>query len=257
MAVTISSSVGSGCANHYGDVVKIQTALNLLPQHWAGPSPKLNPDGDCKLLTISAIENLQHWQFGWKDGKVAPGGVTLRRLNDMLASPERPGPPERYRIRYEMSFPFVGQVKSMGCWAATAAMMLSMRDKKNYTLEDILRKADGGPMGQFHLLFQMDTGLKWEFNDAFIKALGMKREGLKSFPISTFASWLRRDPVGLTLEFKNRAHIVCLHGIVGDGTEYGTYGFGYDPWGSEFRYSWRTLRGQFEMADYKTIWLCR
>ena len=256
MALTLSASVGSGCSNSSPDVKKIQAALNEIPQHWSGPFPKLAISGKCDSLTTGAIENLQGWQFGWKDGKIFPGGVTLRRINDMLASPEKPGVPDLIRIKWQMSFPFVGQVKSMGCWAATAAMMLSVHDRKQYKLEDILTKADGGANGQFHLAFLLDAGLRWEYHDTFTKALGFRREGLKTFPISTFASWLRSDPVGLTLSFKNRAHIVCLNGMIGDGTEYGTYGFGYDPWGSDFIYSWRTLRGQFEMVDVKTIWRC-
>ena len=256
MTVTITSSVGSGCTNNPWDVNKIQSALNQLPQHWGGPFPKLSTDGSCKALTIGAIENLQRWQFGWKDGKISAGGVTLQRINDMLASHEKPGEPDRIRIKWQMSFPFVGQVKSMGCWAATAAMMLTVRDRKPYDLEDILTKADGGPDGLFHLAFVMDAGLRWEYHDKFTKVLGMKREGLKSFPVSTFATWLRSDPVGLTLNFKKKVHIVCLNGMIGDGTQFGTYGFGYDPWGSDFIYSWRTLRGQFEMVDQKSIWRC-
>jgi hypothetical protein len=248
--------VGAGCANKYSDVIKIQTALNELPQHWGGPSPKLGTDGDCKALTIAAIENLQRWQFGWQDGKISKSGVTLQRINDMLASPEKPGKSDLIRIKWQMSFPFVGQVKSMGCWAATAAMMLTIRDKKSYTLEDILTKADGGATGLFHAAFQLDAGLRWEYHDKFTKVLGLKREGLKTFPLSTFAEWVRSKPVGLTLEFKNRTHIVCLNGMIGDGTQFGTYGFGYDPWGSDFIYSWRTLRGQFEMVEHKTIWRC-
>lgn len=254
MAVTLTASVGYGGTNHYSDVKKIQEALNSFPQHWAGPFPKLVPDGDCKGLTIAAIQNLQQWQFGWHDGKISPGGVTLRRINDMLVSPEKPGSPDDIRIKYEMSFPFVGQVKSMGCWAATAAMMLISHDKKSYTLDDVLKRADGGTSGKFHLAFEADTGLRWEDNDEFSKKMGFTRAGLKSFPISTFAKWLKPDPVGLTLTFSNRVHIVCLHGLVGDGTQYGTYGFGYDPMGSHFIYAWRTLRGQYEMVDHKTIW---
>ncbi len=256
MAVEISSSVGSGCVNNSSDVRKIQTALNDVPLNWGGPSPKLAVDGACGALTTGAIENLQRWQYGWKDGKISPGGATLQRINDMLASHEKPGPPEHIKIKWQMSFPFVGQVKSMGCWAATAAMMLAIRDRKQYTLEDILSKADGGAAGLFHMAFLMDTGLRWEYHDKFTKALGLRREGLKSFPVSTFANWLRADPVGLTLNFKSKVHIVCLNGMIGDGTQYGTYGFGYDPWGSDFIYSWRTLRGQFEMVDRQTIWRC-
>ena len=256
MTVTISASVGSGCMNNNSDVKKIQMGLNELPRHWGGPFPKLVTDGNCGTLTTGAIENLQRWQFGWQDRKISPGGVTLQRINDMLASGEKPGSPDDIKIKWQMSFPFVGQVKSMGCWAATAAMMLTVRDRRGYKLEDILTKADGGADGLFHLAFLLDTGLRWEHHDTFTKALGLKREGLKSFPVSTFAIWLRSDPVGLTLSFKNRAHIVCLNGMIGDGTQYGTYGFGYDPWGSDFIYSWRTLRGQFEMVDQKTIWRC-
>ncbi len=256
MAITIGASVGVGCANKYSDVVRIQTALNTFPQHWGGPFPKLATEGDCKTLTVGAIENLQQWQFGWKDGKISPGGVTMSRINEMLDSPEKPGKADLISIKWQMSFPFVGQVKSMACWAATAAMMLSVRDGKTYKLEDILTKLDDGPAGLFHLAYEWNSGLRWEHHDKFTKALGLKREGLKSFPISTFASWLKSDPVGLTLAFKNKSHIVCLNGMIGDGTQYGTYGFGYDPWGSDFIYSWRTLRGQFELVDYKTIWRC-
>jgi len=256
VAIQIGSSVGSGCANNKADVTKIQIALNTFPVGWGGPSPKLPVNGTSSAALIAAIENLQSWQYGWKDGKISPGGVTLQRINSMIASPERPGNPDAISIKWEVSFPFVGQVLSMGCWAATAAMMLCVRDHKQYQLEEILTKADGGPAGTFRLAFLMDGGLKWELHDKFTKALGLKREGLKSFPISTFASWLKYNPLGLTLVFSNKSHIVCLHGMKGDGTEYGTYGFGYDPMGKNFIYSWRTLRGQFELVDLKSIWRC-
>lgn len=255
-SVSIATSVGIGCPNNSADVKKIQIALNNIPAHWGGASPALKEDGDCQFKTKSAIANLQQWQFGWNDGKISPGGVTLLRINEMLDPPEKPGNPDAIKVKWEFSYPFVGQVKSMGCWAATAAMLISAGDKKECSLEEALVKADGGSEGLFHMLFDWDTGLPWEHHGKFTKALDLKLEGGKTFLVKTVAGWLKWDPVGLTLIFKNRTHVVALTGMRGDGTLHGTYGVGYDPMGKTFAYSWRTLKGQYELVDHKTIWRC-
>lgn len=251
--VSISASVGEGGVNKPADVRKIQDTLNSIPKQWAGAELTLVPDSDCGPQTKAAIRNLQSWQFGWSDGLISPGGVTLARINEMLASTETAGGVV-IDVKSQFSYPFVGQEKSMGCWAATGAMLISVRDLKQYKLVEALDKADKGPAGTFHLLFQLDTGLKWEYYEDFPKALGLKAEGGKTYPVSTIATWLKRGPVGLTLEFKNRIHVVTLTGLVGDGTVFGTYGIGYDPMGKNFNYAWRTLMGQYEITGHKTIW---
>jgi hypothetical protein len=252
--VVISASVGAGCVNKAVDVKKIQLALNAIAPHWGGANPKLDEDGDCKYFTKTAIANLQQWQFGWNDSQISPGGVTLKRINEMLASPEKPGNPDTIKVKWEFSYPFVGQIKAMGCWAATGAMLISARDCKQYTLEEGLVKADDGTTGFFHSMFDLDTGLRWDYHPKYTKALGLKLETNKTFPIATMVKWVKDGPVGLTLIFSNRTHIVAVTGMRGDGTLYGTYGVGYDPMGKTFVYSWRTLKGQYDVVGYQSIW---
>jgi hypothetical protein len=253
--VKITASVGAGCINKKSDVEAIQTALNKIPWHWGGPIHDLATEGDCGPLTKSAIGKMQQTQFGWQDSKISSGGVTLARLNEMLSSTEKPGLPNAIRIRWNMSTHFVGQVMDMACWAATGAMLISARDNKQYTLEEGLVKADNGrPDGTFHYLYKTNSGLPWSQYENYIKRMGLKGEGHQSFHIGAIKGWLAKGPIGVTLQFQKYLHIVAVNAMQGDGTEFGTLGRGYDPYGYEFGRAWRTIRGQYEMIDAPVIW---
>jgi hypothetical protein len=85
MPRSISASVGRlGGANRPPDVVTVQELLDRVPPREGGPAPPLIVDGVCGPLTIKAIQafQLRHFGFHGMDGRVDPGGRTLRKLNE-------------------------------------------------------------------------------------------------------------------------------------------------------------------------------
>jgi hypothetical protein len=85
----ISASVGTkGGRNKPSDVITVQQMLNSVPPGKGRPLPELQVDGLCGFKTITAIQNFQSLHFGWqgRDGRVDPGGQTLRKLNDLATS---------------------------------------------------------------------------------------------------------------------------------------------------------------------------
>lgn len=71
---SISGSVGKGGDNKLEDVKLVQELLNKKGQ-------SLTVDGDCGRNTIAAIEAFQQSEFGWKDGRVDPGGKSWGALS--------------------------------------------------------------------------------------------------------------------------------------------------------------------------------
>jgi len=86
-AVVIRGSVGQNGRNDPGDSRAIQSALNRIDAVDGGPDPELKVDGLPWSKTIAAIRKFQMAQKLPQDGRVDPGGPTLRRLNEMLAEP--------------------------------------------------------------------------------------------------------------------------------------------------------------------------
>lgn len=81
MDVTIVGSVGRGGDNRKIDTRKIQKLLNAI-----FPATLLEVDGDCGPKAIKRIERFQRRFMTKSDGRVDPGGRTLKRLN--AAAPE-------------------------------------------------------------------------------------------------------------------------------------------------------------------------
>jgi len=84
MGITIHSSVGRDGDNHKRDTRKIQRILNEIY-----PAVLLDVDSDCGPKTIRRIERFQRRFVQKPDGRVDPGGKTLRRLN--AAAPSMQG----------------------------------------------------------------------------------------------------------------------------------------------------------------------
>ena len=81
MPKAISGSVGRGGRNFPpSDVMTVQYLLNCVPASQGGPSPELAVDGAVGPKTIGAIEKYQRAIGGTCDGRVDPGGATLRAL---------------------------------------------------------------------------------------------------------------------------------------------------------------------------------
>lgn len=71
---SISGAVGKGGDNKLEDVKLVQELLNKKGQN-------LTVDGDCGGKTIAAIEAFQQAEFGWKDGRIDPGGKSWGALS--------------------------------------------------------------------------------------------------------------------------------------------------------------------------------
>ncbi|WCL81809.1 N-acetylmuramidase family protein [Saprospira sp. CCB-QB6] len=71
---SISASVGKGGTNKLEDVKVVQELLNQKGQN-------LTVDGLCGKGTIGAIEAFQQAEFGWKDGRIDPGGKSWSALS--------------------------------------------------------------------------------------------------------------------------------------------------------------------------------
>lgn len=91
MAKTITGGVGRGGRNFPPvDVMTVQYLLNCVPAGQGGPSPELAVDGAAGPKTIAAIEKFQRTLGAICDGRVDPGGATLRALQGRDPYPHQP-----------------------------------------------------------------------------------------------------------------------------------------------------------------------
>lgn len=91
MPKSISAAVGRGAASfNPTDVLTVQYLLNCVPSGSGGPQPELVLDGICGPKTTGAIERFQNWQLGFADGRVDPGGKTIRALQQFDPAPNQP-----------------------------------------------------------------------------------------------------------------------------------------------------------------------
>ena len=91
MPKTINGSVGRGGKNYPpSDVMTVQYLLNCVPATQGGPTKELAVDGAAGPKTIAAIEGFQRKLGGFADGRVDPGGATLRALQARDPYPSQP-----------------------------------------------------------------------------------------------------------------------------------------------------------------------
>jgi peptidoglycan hydrolase-like protein with peptidoglycan-binding domain len=80
MPKSVKGAVGIGGANVRTDVATVQYLLNCVPAGQGGPAPELAVDGLVGPKTIAAIRKFQASAFGKADGRVDPGGRTIKTL---------------------------------------------------------------------------------------------------------------------------------------------------------------------------------
>ena len=85
MPKNIGGTVGRGGRNFPAlDVMTVQYLLNCVPAAAGGPMQELAVDGAAGPKTIEAIEKFQRGNGCVCDGRVDPGGATLRNLQEAL-----------------------------------------------------------------------------------------------------------------------------------------------------------------------------
>ena len=89
--IAISASVGEGGDNRPEDVRLVQAALNRVPPANGGPASAMTVDGSSGPKTVEAIRRFQTHHGLPTDGRIDPGGSTLRKLNELAGMPPTPG----------------------------------------------------------------------------------------------------------------------------------------------------------------------
>jgi peptidoglycan hydrolase-like protein with peptidoglycan-binding domain len=80
----IKSTVGGFANAPTDDTLIVQQMLNAIPAASGGPVVALKVDGICGPKTRAAISRFQSRNLGFSDGRVDPGGKTIRVLVDMI-----------------------------------------------------------------------------------------------------------------------------------------------------------------------------
>ena len=95
--IKLGGSVGTKGGNAAADTKAVQVALNAVVPALGGPSPLLAVDGICGSKTKAAIQAIQGRWTASRDGRIDPGGATIKVLNRLAgmaasASPAAPSP---------------------------------------------------------------------------------------------------------------------------------------------------------------------
>ena len=211
------------------DVKKVQALLNRVPESWGGPAPKLDEDGAAGPKTSDAIKRFQLTQLGTifkPDGRVDPRGRTLRRLNHIAQSPERPG------AAVQVSGGLVSHIRQSSsnvCWAAAGTMLVAARDRTGYTVEQVLRKAelfDSGPRYLARYWGNEPLGVP---PDRFVKAIGLRTGPPLNLTLALWIGQVRGfGPIG-AVGMTPSLHIRIVSDVEGDGSVFGTFMTVHDP----------------------------
>jgi hypothetical protein len=84
--LALSQSVGVRGRNLAPDAIRVQDALNCIPQSEGAPATLLSLDGVVGPKTCEAIRKLQLHHFGFRgaDGRIDPGGRTAQLISALL-----------------------------------------------------------------------------------------------------------------------------------------------------------------------------
>jgi hypothetical protein len=230
MDQTISNSVGVGGANRAVDVTKIQKLLNGVPQAWGGPVIKLKEDGFIGPKTNDAIRGFQSVQLGTiftPDARVDATGRTLKRLNHIAGTSERPGGSVSVSVE---PISHVRQKTTMVCWAAAGTMLVAARDRQSITIETVMRTADSNDPGPGYLnMFNTNQGLSPADTGRYTAAIGLRVGPPVNFSLIGWRSQLQLHGAIGVVGLSPFLHIRVVSEMNGDGTVFGTFLTVHDP----------------------------
>lgn len=124
----------------------------------------------------------------------------------------------------------IAQTKTMSCWAAAAAMMLTWKNGIPYTEFSAAQTAGNN----FLIAFQTNTGLFGTEVGPLASALNLKTEAPQNWTVAGYANLLTAHGplwVGTAIfsPTKTYRHVRILRGLSGDGTFGGTTARIVDP----------------------------
>lgn len=127
----------------------------------------------------------------------------------------------------------IAQTKTMSCWAAAAAMLLTW--KNGIPITELSAAQNAG--NNYVIAFQSNTGLRGTEIGPLAMALNLKTEAPQSYTAEGYANllaahgplWVGTAIFSATIVYR---HVRILRGVRGDGTSNGTTAYVVDPDGS-------------------------
>lgn len=232
MDQVITGSVGFGGMNRSADVLKIQNVLNGVPEGWGGPLVKLKPDGFVGPKTNDAIRRFQSVQLGTiftPDARVDLGGRTLKRLNHIAGTSERPGGFVSVSVE---PISHVRQKTNMVCWAAASTMLVAARDRMSVEIEAVVRTADHNDpthLPAYLAMFQANQGLSPPDTGRYTKAIGLRVGPPINFSLPGWRSQLQQHGAIGVVGLSPFLHIRVITALKGDGSVFGSFVTVHDP----------------------------
>ena len=108
----------------------------------------------------------------------------------------------------------IRQPSTMACWLAVTTMMLSWKDGKNYTIDDVA-KTIGDP---WKLFYELNTGLPEKDKNSFIKKMGLVGLPPANHMLEKYIDLLKQNgPLWITTGDEWSSHARVLIGVEGKG----------------------------------------
>ena len=146
------------------------------------------------------------------------------------------------------NLPKLKQPTDNTCWATAATIMTSWKDKKNYSINELMGKAGK----DFQDKFTADQGLGGDEKVFFLQALNLKAEAPQNYNVQGWLSLLKKyGPLWITTNEGSdedfAIHARILKGLSGDGSNDATFFTFVDPAdGQEHSESFSTFIKKFE-----------
>jgi hypothetical protein len=134
------------------------------------------------------------------------------------------GSPDQTLAKVNGTVPKLKQENPMACWATVATMMVSWKEGRKMTVEEVLQKAGA----QYLARYQNKEGLPSSEKQAFIGALGMQGEPPASYSVQQYIDWVNTyGPLWITTDSSDAAgqfspHARVVIRITGSGSADGS-----------------------------------
>jgi hypothetical protein len=121
----------------------------------------------------------------------------------------------------EESFSLIKQSTDQVCWSAAAAIIVSFRDGKSYTIDSVLNMLDGGGTGGFHDLFNANKTIGDEEMLQIGATLGFTPVTISDLSASTIFNILKNCGPILSIvnipDSNNARHTSVINGVYDTG----------------------------------------
>jgi len=120
--------------------------------------------------------------------------------------------PKRINCKISGTIPVLKQPKAMDCWITVTTMMLSWKEGRTYTVNQVAKRM-GDPWGIYYMT---NAGLSEKDQANFIRRVGLKEEPPANYTLEAYLDFIEKyGPIWITTGDGFSAHARLLIGIEG------------------------------------------